>query len=45
MRAGYDEDFYDALRSHSATTGGSVGETDPDEALCEENWESRDRFE
>ena len=29
----YDEDFYDALRSHPATTGTTDGETDPDEEM------------
>jgi len=29
----YDEDFYDALRAHPATTGSSDGDTDPDEEM------------
>lgn len=33
MRAGYGEDFYDALRPHPATTGTTDGETDPDEEM------------
>jgi hypothetical protein len=29
----YDQDFYDALRSHPATTGASDGTADPDEEM------------
>ncbi len=29
----YDQDFYEALRTHPATMGGADGETDPDEEM------------